>query len=106
VTPGAPSNARERAARAWMPSPTPHPVEPDSDASTAVVAHGLLSNLAVVRGVTRMLLGDPALGQSEREKLLSILDVQVDLMQGVLTDLVRGLPSQALAALDELRLRQ
>lgn len=78
-------------------------VEPDADTATAVVAHGLLGNLAVVRGVARLLMGEPDLPEAERTKLLELLDGQVDLMQGVLADLIRGLPSQALAALDELR---
>ena len=76
----------------------------DGDAATAVVAHGLLGNLAVIRGASRM-IAEPELGQAEKEKLLRMVDAQIDLMQGVLTDLVRGLPSHALAALDDLRSR-
>ena len=96
-TSGAPTRAEQKAAAAWS-----RPSAPDDDATTAVVAHGLLGNLAVIRGASRMLLSDMELPAAERRKLLTMLDTQVDLMQGVLTDLVRGLPSQALAALDEL----
>jgi hypothetical protein len=84
-----------------------HPVEPEpeADAMTAIVAHGLLGNLAVIRGAARLLQSERQLGTEERDRLFTMLDAQVDLMQGVLTDLVRGLPSQALAALDDLRRR-
>ena len=95
---GTSSSARDRAERAWAG-------EPDADASTAVVAHGLLGNIAVIRGVARMLASEPELPRAERDKLIAILDTQVDLIQGVLADLVHGLPSQALAALEELRYR-
>lgn len=74
----------------------------ESDATSAVVAHGLLGNLAVIRGAVRVLTADPALSDAERKRLLQMVDAQVDLVQGVLTDLVRGLPSHALAALDDL----
>lgn len=93
------ANARERATRAWGRA------EPDGggDAVAAVVAHGLLGNLAVIRGATRMMIGEPHLSDSERARLLTLLDAQVDLMQGILTDVVRGLPLEALTALDDLR---
>lgn len=75
----------------------------DVDASTAVVAHGLLGNLAVIRGAAQTLLSAPAIDARERERILRMLDAQAELMQGVLGDLVRGLPASALAALDHLR---
>ena len=100
VVSGITSSARDRAARAWAGVP-----EPDADASTAIVAHGLLGNIAVIRGVARMLASEPELPRAERDKLIVILDSQIDLIQGVLGDLVHGLPSQALAALEELRYR-
>jgi len=99
-SPGVPANARDKAARVWA-----RPAEPEGDAAAAVLAHGLLGNLAVIRGATRMLLAEPELDEEERAKLLQMVDVQIDLMQGLLTDLVRGLPSQALAALDDLGTR-
>ena len=77
--------------------------EPDADATTAVVAHGLLGNLAVIRGVARLLIGEHDMPEPDRSNLLEMLDSQVNLVQGVLTDLIRGMPSNALAALDELR---
>jgi hypothetical protein len=79
--------------------------DPEADAMTAIVAHGLLGNLAVIRGAARLLQSERQLGPEESERLFAMLDAQVELMQGVLTDLVRGLPSQALAALDDLRRR-
>lgn len=96
---GAAANAREKAARAWA---RPND-QSGGDAATAVAAHGLLGNLAVIRGATRMMIGEPRLSDGERARLLEMLDAQVDLMQGVLTDLVRGLPLEALTALDDLR---
>lgn len=75
----------------------------DADASTAVVAHGLLGNLAVIRGAAQTLLSAAAMDVRERERILRMLDAQAELMQGVLGDLVRGLPASALAALDDLR---
>jgi hypothetical protein len=81
---------------------SPDGIASEADATAAVMAHGLLGNLAVVRGVARLLTHDDGLAAGERARLLEMLDSQVDLMQGVLTDLVRGLPTQALKALDEL----
>lgn len=97
---GGAASAREKAARAWA---APDESEPGADAASAVVAHGLLGNLAVIRGATRMMLAEPRLSPAERVRLLEMLDAQIDLMQGVLADLVRGLPLEALTALDDLR---
>lgn len=105
---GAVGSAREKAARAWA-RPGDSEVDggeaADADRASAVIAHGLLGNLAVIRGATHMMLAEPRLSDGERVKLLEILDGQIDLMQGVLTDLVRVLPLEALAALDDLRSR-
>lgn len=56
----------------------------DADAIGAVT-HELLSSLAVVRGVARLLLQDPHLATAERNSLLTVLDRQVDLMQHTLS---------------------
>jgi hypothetical protein len=78
--------------------------EPEADTSTAVVAHGLLGNLTVIRGAIQLLATEAAaLSEVQRARLMRMAETQVELMQGVLTDLVRGLPSQALAALDATR---
>jgi hypothetical protein len=102
VSTGVSANAREKAALIWSRAAAD---DLDGDAAAAVVAHGLLGNLAVVRGATRMLLADNDLGARQRADLVNMLEAQIDLMQGVLTDLVRGLPSNALVVLDELRSR-
>ncbi|HEX7168505.1 MAG TPA: hypothetical protein VF230_16105 [Acidimicrobiales bacterium] len=97
------SNATDRAARQWARPIEAAPQEADADAAAAVVAHGLLGHLAVIRGASRMLLADPGMAPGERAKLLELVETQSALVQGVLADLVRGLPDQALAALDDLR---
>jgi hypothetical protein len=96
---GAVASARQKAARAWAV-----PVESAAGADATSVAHGLLADLAVIRGATRMMLAEPRLSPGERVSLLEMLDAQIDVMQRVLTDVVRGLPSsEALTAVDDLR---
>lgn len=56
----------------------------DAEAIGAIT-HELLGSLAVVRGVTRLLLQDPHLAAAERSNLLSVLDRQVELMQSTLS---------------------
>ena len=94
------STAKERALTAWA-----RPVDQIGDATTAVLAHGLLGNLAVIRGATSVLVGGDGndLAPADRARLSAVLDAQFDLMQGVLADLVRGLPAAAIEELDRLR---
>ncbi len=55
--------------------------------AVASVTHELLGNLAVVRGVARLLLQDPTVATGDRSELLAVLDRQVDLMQRTLSGL-------------------
>jgi adenylate kinase len=81
-------------------------VDMDADAATiAVMAHGLLGAVGVIRGATTMLQGRAdRLSPAKRDGLFDMILEQTGLLTGVLRDLMRGLPVdqqhriQALAA--------
>ena len=73
------------------------------DATFAVVAHGLLQSVTVIRGAAATLKEVWAdLPVNERDRLLERLDSQAAHVGEVLTDLVQMLPSAALAVLEGL----
>jgi hypothetical protein len=74
----------------------------DSDAIIAVVAHSLLSSMSVVAGAAHTLEHRwDDLGPGRRADLLAMITTQSDHVAGVLRDLVRGLPADALSALED-----
>lgn len=73
-----------------------------SDAVTAVLAHGMLSSLSVVR-TTLEFLRSRKLDEAARLDLESLIDEQMALVIDSLTDLARGLPAEALALLHPAR---
>jgi hypothetical protein len=71
-------------------------VEPD-EATLAVMAHGLLGAVAVIKGAATMLLGrHDSLPPAKRIELLEMIEEQSGLLGGVLQDMVRGLPASLL----------
>ena len=83
----------------------PEDVEPDP--TTAVIAHSLISSVAVVSSAIQSLLtfGED-LGQDKREELLRMALTQAEYMSEVLKDLARGLPSEVIDALDAIAERR
>ena len=79
----------------------PEAVEPDP--TTAVIAHSLISSVAVVSSAIQSLLtfGED-LGPDKREELLRMALTQAEYMSEVLKDLARGLPSEVIDALDAI----
>ena len=73
------------------------------DATFAVVAHGLLQSVTVIRGAAATLRERWAdLPEVERDRLLEKLDSQAAYVGEVLFDLVQMLPSAAIAVLEGL----
>ena len=73
------------------------------DATFAVVAHGLLQSVTVIRGAAGTLKDRWAeLPDVERDRLLENLDSQAAHLGEVLSDLVQMLPSRAIAVLEGL----
>jgi hypothetical protein len=69
-------------------------VDMDDDAATiAVMAHGLLGAVGVIKGAATMLQGrGDRLSPTRREELFEMIIEQTGLLAGVLQDLMRGLP--------------
>jgi len=75
----------------------------DSDATLAVVAHGLLTSLSVIQGATLMLRDDwDRLSPERRTELLEMALVQAGHTIGVLQDLMRGVSPDLAAELDRM----
>ena len=70
-----------------------------ADATLGVVAHGLLNSVAVITGATRAILEGRTDDVERASSWLELVEEQAQLMAGVLKDLARGLPPDAM---DEL----
>jgi hypothetical protein len=66
----------------------------------AVVAHGLLGSISVIRGSAETLLNSE-LDSSTRKRLHELIDEQTLHVSGVLRDLIAGLPGSVVLALRE-----
>jgi hypothetical protein len=77
------------------------------DPTTAVIAHSLISSVAVVSSAIQSLLtfGDD-LGPEKHEELLRMALTQAEYMSDVLKDLARGLPPEVIDALDAIAERR
>ena len=75
----------------------------EPDPTTAVIAHSLISSVAVVSSAIQSLLafGDD-LGQDKRDELLRMALTQAEYLSEVLKDLARGLSSEVIDALDAI----
>ncbi len=73
------------------------------DPTTAVIAHSLISSVAVVSSAVQSLLayGDE-LSRDKREELLRMALTQAEYLADVLKDLARGLPAEVIDALDAI----
>jgi hypothetical protein len=71
--------------------------------AVAVLAHGLLASVAVVINTTDRLASSWPADEEERAVLLQRLRDHAVHVGGVLEDLVRGLPRDVIAALDNQR---
>ena len=80
---------------------------PAPDPTTAVIAHSLISSVAVVSSALQSLLafGDD-LGSDKREELLNMALTQAEYLSEVLKDLARGLPAEVIEALDAIAERR
>jgi hypothetical protein len=77
------------------------------DPTTAVIAHSLISSVAVVTSAVQSLLafGDD-LGPDKRDELLRMALTQAEYVSEVLKDLARGLPPEVIDALDAIAERR
>jgi hypothetical protein len=83
------------------------PDDTASDQTTAVIAHSLISSVAVVSSAIQSVLafGDD-LGPAKREELLRMALTQAEYLSEVLKDLARGLPPEVIEALDAIAERR
>jgi len=80
------------------------PLRRADDAVLAVAAHAMLNSVAVAFGSVEMVRSSPTrLSPEQVDDLLDRALVQLDLVSGILADLVRGLPPQLVDAMDELQ---
>ena len=83
-------------------SPTKREID-ETDAASALIAHALLNSVAIIAGAAGTLRSVwQTLDDERRETLLSMIESQAAHVAGVLQDLVRGLPVDALDALQHL----
>jgi signal transduction histidine kinase len=74
----------------------------DWDTAYAILAHGLLTPLSVIRGLTEALIRQDGLNPEDRQMYLSRIMENADFVSTMLSDMVRGLPPEAWSLLDEL----
>lgn len=73
------------------------------EAALAVIAHGLLNSLTVVKGSVEVLRDScPDLAAEQLRRWLDRIDTQAGLMATILYDLVRGYPREAIVDLEGL----
>jgi hypothetical protein len=76
---------------------------PTDDAGFAVIAHGLLNSLTVVKCAADMVRASfPEEPTARVQSWFESIDRQTEMMANILLDVARGLPPQALIVLDEL----
>ena len=77
------------------------------DPTTAVIAHSLISSVAVVSSAIQSLIafGDD-LGPEKRDELLRMALTQAEYLSEVLKDMARGLPAEVIDALDAISERR
>ena len=77
------------------------------DPTTAVIAHSLISSVAVVSSAIHSLLSfGEELSADKREELLRMALTQAEYLSEVLKDLARGLPAEVIDALDAISARR
>ena len=79
----------------------------DHDPTVAVIAHSLISSVAVVSSALQSLLAyGEDLGPDKRRELLQMALGQAEYLTEVLKDVARGLPTEAIDALDAISERR
>lgn len=79
----------------------------DHDPTTAVIAHSLISSVAVVSSALQSLLAyGEDLSPEKRQELLRMALGQAEYLTEVLKDVARGLPTEAIDALDAISERR
>ena len=77
------------------------------DPTTAVIAHSLISSVAVVSSAIQSLIAfGEDLGAEKREELLRMALTQAEYLSEVLKDMARGLPAEVIEALDAISERR
>ena len=81
-------------------APQARPAEDEDRAVVAVVAHGLIGSIGAIRLAVSTLKQWDKLDPETRAQMLEIVDRQAVFVSELLADLVRGLPEEALGALE------
>lgn len=73
----------------------------DEGALYAVMAHGLLSSVALIQGAVKM-MGEGSLDAEKEARMLAIIDEQSQYLAEALRDIVRGLPPEVVRQLNAI----
>jgi hypothetical protein len=80
---------------------------PVPDPTTAVIAHSLISSVAVVSSAIQSLIAfGEDLAADKRDELLRMALTQAEYLSEVLKDMARGLPPEVIDALDAISERR
>ena len=78
----------------------------ESDATMAVIAHGLLNSVSAIQmGAFALKESWQQLSDEQRVQILDIVSDQAGHIRGILQDMIRGLPSEVIRALNGLENR-
>lgn len=78
----------------------------ESDATMAVIAHGLLNSVSAIQmGAYALKESWPQLSEQQRIQILDIVADQAGHVRGILQDMIRGLPTEVIRALNGLERR-
>jgi hypothetical protein len=106
MTPPQPSSSSRE------PVPTPEAADGlswlagEGDATMAVIAHGLLNSVSAIQmGAFALTESWAQLTEEQRVQILDIVSDQAGHIRGILQDMIRGLPSEVIRALNGLEHR-
>ena len=78
----------------------------EADATMAVIAHGLLNSVSAIQmGAYALKESWTQMTDEQREQVLNIVADQAAHVRGILQDMIRGLPSEVIRALNGLERR-
>ena len=78
----------------------------EADATMAVIAHGLLNSVSAIQmGAFALKESWQQLSEEQRVQILDIVSDQAGHIRGILQDMIRGLPSDVIRALNGLEHR-